>query len=151
MGKTFLDEIKAAVVPLLDKQEIELVELIFNKYQGRGLLRFLVDKPGGVTLGACAKLNREIGCVLDEANLLQQAYVLEVSSPGLDRFFSNTRDYQRNIGKKIMIILHQPLNKQNVWIGTLKQADAKNVAIITGDAQEIQLARNNIAKARLEV
>jgi len=151
MQQILLEEIKKRVLPLLSEQGIELVDLLINRGRRRMVLRFLVDKSGGITLDECARLNRELGRVLDEGDIVQQAYLLEVSSPGLDRPIKSTRDFQHSLGKLVRIVLHQPFNGQNVWIGVVGSVDDENVLIRTEKGEELQIARENIAKARLEV
>ena len=80
------DELNNIIEDYLKNQNLDLVDLIY-RYEGRDLvLRILVDKPqGGISVGECAHLNSEIGRIVDEKDILQQNYILEVSSPGLDR------------------------------------------------------------------
>lgn len=85
----------------MKNQNLDLVDIIY-RYEGRGLvLRVLVDKPeGGITLDECAGLNNEISRILDEKDMLQQRYILEVSSPGLDRPLNSKNDFLRCINKE---------------------------------------------------
>jgi ribosome maturation factor RimP len=105
------DALRAIIGDFLKKQNLDLVELIY-RYEGRDLvLRALVDRPeGGITLGDCAYLNNEISRILDEKGILQERYILEVSSPGLDRPLNSKNDFLRCINKRIMIFLNEPIN-----------------------------------------
>ncbi|MCX5711970.1 MAG: ribosome maturation factor, partial [Candidatus Omnitrophica bacterium] len=78
-----IGQLKAVISEYLDCRDMELVELIYRQ-EGRDLvLRLLVDYPeGGITIGECAELNRSVGIMLDEKNIIEQNYILEVSSPG---------------------------------------------------------------------
>lgn len=151
MNEAFTDKIGDLVRPLLEKQGVELVDLIVVRGYGRSTLRFLVDLPGGITLDRCVQLNEEIGKALDRENAIQESYILEVASPGLDRPLVSTRDFQRCAQKKLRIILHQPIDRQNVWKGTMSEVDEANLTIQTEDQKTLVIPRNNIAKARLEI
>jgi len=147
----FLDKIKKLTSSLLANAGVELVELFINRERGRSILRLLVDKPGGVTLGECARFNREIGNLLDKENIIQESYVLEVSSPGLGRPMKSTRDFQRNLEKLVKIILHQPIDRENVWKGILNKVGEENIVIETERGKMLSIPRRNIARANLEV
>ncbi len=147
----YTDEVKRICLPLLSERGVELVDLLISRGRRRFLLRFLVDKPAGITLDECARLNREISRLLDEENIVQEGYVLEVSSPGLDRPLRRTRDFERCLGQLVKIALHQPLNGQNVWIGFMDGVDEENVIIRAGKEESLRIARKDIALARLEV
>ena len=151
MDQSLSDRLKELVLPLLSAQQVELVDLILRREGRKIILRFLVDKSAGITLDECAQLNREIGRILDEQDVIQERYVLEVSSPGLDRSLRSIRDFQRVQGQLIKIVLHQPLNKQNVWIGFVSGIDDENVTIRTEKKEMLSIPRNNIARANLEV
>jgi ribosome maturation factor RimP len=101
------ESIKAFVEPLLAEQRTELVELLCRPQGGGILLRLLVDKVGGVTIQECARLNQLLGQALDASGLMaQDSYVLEVSSPGLDRPLVSKRDYERAVGEELKLVLH---------------------------------------------
>ena len=146
-----LEEIKELALPLFLREGVELVDLLSCRERGRFTLRFLVDKPQGITLDDCAYLNREIIRILDQQNIVQESYVLEVSSPGLDRPLKNTRDFQRFQGELVKIVLHEPIEKENVWIGYLDQVDEENLTIRTETERILRIPREEIARANLEV
>lgn len=128
-----------------------MVDLSISRGRRRSVIRLLVDKPGGITLDECARLNQEIGRLIERENIIQESYVLEVSSPGLDRPMESTRDFQRCLGQLVKIVLRKPLNRQNVWVGVMEAVDKANVVIRTEEAQMLRIAREDITRARLEV
>lgn len=100
--------IQAVVEPVLAEQSAELVELSFGR-QGRQLVvRLLVDKVGGVTIHDCSRLNQLVGQALETSSLLNESYLLEVSSPGLDRPLTSKRDFERAIGEELDVHLREP-------------------------------------------
>ena len=93
--------IEETVVPVVGDHGLELVDLDWRGLRPRGVLRLYVDKPGGVGVGDCARLSRELGDVLDAAAVIEGAYDLEVSSPGLDRQLKKDREYRWATGKQV--------------------------------------------------
>ena len=109
-NEDILTQVEKAVLPILKVHGVEIVELKFHRQSREPLLRFLVDKPeGGITLGECAQLNQEIGNLLERMNLIEDHYVLEVASPGLDRQLKTEQDFKRVIGKQMQIVAKIPL------------------------------------------
>ena len=103
MDETRLTAIRALIEPMVAQEETELVELACRP-QGRQLLvRLLVDKVGGITIQQCAKLNQRISEALETANLIEESYTVEVSSPGLDRPLATKRDFERAVGEEVWL------------------------------------------------
>ena len=98
-----LPAIQALIEPILAEQDTELVELT-GRPQGRQLLvRLLVDKPGGITLAQCGRINQRVSEALETASLIEESYTVEVSSPGLDRPLAAKRDFERALGEEIWL------------------------------------------------
>jgi ribosome maturation factor RimP len=95
----------------LESQGLELVELVY-RFEGRYMvLRLLVDRPeGGITIEECARLNNEISCILDEKNIIEERFALEVCSPGLDRPLKSKNDFVRSLNRKVKFFLSQPVH-----------------------------------------
>lgn len=151
MDTVLLEKIKEAALPILAEEGAELVDFLLSQGKGTTLLRFLVDKTGGITLEDCAQLNRRIAQVLEERDVIQRSYILEVSSPGLDRPIVSTRDFQRCLGTAVKLVLHIPLNGQNVLSGFLDAVDADTIVIRGRENENTVVARKNIARARREI
>ena len=100
--------VSEAIKPFLDAQDIEFVELQLQQHKGRWLVRIFVDNKDGISLEDCRSLSFEIGQLLDTENLIPAPYVLEVSSPGLDRPLKNLRDFQRQCQRMVTVFLHSP-------------------------------------------
>src|SRR2546428_8179329 len=95
------DQIEEVVMPVLRDHGLELVDIEWRPLRPRGILRLFVDKTGGVGIGDCERLSREIGDLLDAEGVMDQAYDLEVSSPGLDRVLRKDREFERALGKPV--------------------------------------------------
>ena len=97
------EAIRALVEPILAEREMELVELTVRPQGRQQLIRLLVDRVGGVTIQQCAKVNQHIGMALEEANVVEGSYTVEVSSPGLDRPLVSMRDFERAVGEDVVL------------------------------------------------
>jgi len=134
--------------PLLTARGFELVDVEYVKEGSSKYLRAYIDKPGGITIDDCEVVSRELSDRLDEENFIEEAYILEVSSPGLGRPLKKEKDYQRSIGQEIEIHLFQPEDGEKEFNGILKAYDAKTVTI-EEQGQERVIERSHIALIRL--
>jgi len=101
----------------LRKQGFELVELQLQQRPGQWLVRVFADAEGGISLEDCRRLSLDIGQVLDAEDLISTSYVLEVSSPGLDRPLRTTRDFQRQCQHMVTVFLHSPFMGKTQYTG----------------------------------
>lgn len=150
LPRDMIDQIKNLIKPLLDEEQVELVDLIYRWESGRNVLRLLVDKPGGINLAYCIRINKAVSDILDKSDIINKSFVLEVSSPGLDRPLSTKRDFQRNIGKKIRLMAKNNKGATDTIIGDLKGiVEDKLILNVKGDESQVLLA--DIIKAKLEI
>ena len=105
------------VEPLLQTQGFELVELQLQQRKGQWLVRVFAESDGGISLEDCRRLSFEIGQMLDAEDLMAASYVLEVSSPGLDRPLRTARDFQRQRQRMVTVFLHSPLMGKSTYTG----------------------------------
>jgi ribosome maturation factor RimP len=134
--------------PLLADMGMELVEIQFRR-EGHGwVLRLFIDKEGGVTIDDCATVSREISAYLEVEDLIDHAYHLEVSSPGLERPLRKRDDFTRFAERLARIKLREPINGQRVLIGTLLGLEGEAV-LLEFDKETVRIDLENIAKARL--
>jgi ribosome maturation factor RimP len=141
-------ELRDIIGSYIKEQGLDLVDLIY-RYEGKGLfLRILVDKPGGgITLDACAYINNEISRILDEKNILQERYILEVASPGLDRPLTTKNDFLRCMNKKVRFFLNELVEDRRELEGIINNADDEAVYIDSqGRVIKIPLSKINKAK-----
>ncbi len=113
------ESLREKIKPLVEEEGLELVDLNFYQSGSRSILRIYVDKAGGVTIDQCANLNRKIGDYLEMENLIPHRYLLEVSSPGLDRPLLRDADFKRKIGEKVKVSLKEKLDGQTEWVGKI--------------------------------
>ena len=106
--ETLSQNVNETIEPLLSAQGVELVELQLKQHKGRWLVRIFVDTDVGISLEDCRRLSLEIGQIMDAENVILAPYVLEVSSPGLDRPLRNLRDFRRQQQRVVTVFLHVP-------------------------------------------
>ena len=131
MDDALRDDIRRVAGPILEAEGAELVELIFHRHSGQALIRLLVDKVGGVTIQLCSRLNRLLGQALEEANVVDVRYTLEVSSPGLDRPLVSKRDFERAIGEELELEVRDETQSIRPVKGTLLSVQEEAVVITT--------------------
>jgi ribosome maturation factor RimP len=144
-----LEKVEALVKPLLDEKRMELVDLEFVHEHGQWVLRFFLDKAGGITLDDCADMSGALSGVLDETDPIPQAYSLEVSSPGIYRPLRKEGDYGRFIGERVDIKLYAPQEGRRHFTGKLEAVVAGNV-VVESEGKKFILPLSGVAKARLD-
>jgi ribosome maturation factor RimP len=137
--------IEETVVPVVGDHGLELVDLEWRAIRPRGLLRLYVDKPGGVGIGDCERLSRELGDVLDAAAVIDGGYDLEVSSPGLDRQLRKEREFRWAVGKQVRCWLAGGSEVR----GRLTEVTSERL-VLDRDGERTELGRAAVTKARLE-
>lgn len=145
-------ELEKILGDFLGSQGLELVELVY-RFEGRyTVLRVLVDRPeGGITIGECARLNNQIGDILDEKNIIQERFALEVCSPGLDRPLKKKSDFVRSLNRRVKFFLSVPVHGKIEIEGQVIQVNDLSVAVdVAGDTVEIDFNTINRAKQVIE-
>lgn len=146
--QAIINELKNIIDDYLKVRGLDLIDLIY-RYEGRALiLRILADRPeGGITIDECGRINNELSNILDEKDVLQERYILEVFSPGLDRPLSAKGDFLRCIGREVRFFLREPINNKRELEGRIIKVDDESVYVdINGEI--IVIAMLKIAKAK---
>ena len=141
-------ELKLLLGNYLKEQGLDLVDLIY-RYEGRSLvIRILTDKPeGGISIGECAKLNKDICLILDEKDILKEGYILEVSSPGLDRPLVRKEDFLRCRNKEVIFFLNEPIDEKMELQGKISKVE-DDAVYITIQEEILKLPLIRIIKAK---
>lgn len=147
MPKDVESRTEALLEPILSENGFELVDVEYVKEGKDYFLRAYIDKEGGININDCELVSRALEKKLDSEDFIKEAYILEVSSPGLTRPLKKERDYVRNMGKSVEIRLYKPVNKQKEFVGVLKAYDPQTVTIETEDG-EIVFERSEISLIR---
>ena len=139
------------IMPIIDENGFELVDLEYVKEGQDMYLRAYIDKEGGITIDDCETVSRAFSDALDAADIIDDAYILEVSSPGLGRPLKKEKDFRRSVGKDIEIRTYKSIDGEKEFIGTLKSYDADSVTIALEDEQEMTFLRKDISLIRLAI
>jgi ribosome maturation factor RimP len=140
-------EISALVEPVVTELGYELVEVQFRREQHGQVLRVVIFRPAGVNIDDCARVSREAAHLLEVEDLIDQAYNLEVTSPGLDWELVSERDFARYRGKKVKVVL---LDSPEPLIGQVGEVGDGQVFIeVDGESQAVSL--DLIKKAKLVI
>ena len=149
MGKTSIyQSVVDLIEPTLEGNGIELVDVEYKKTGKTWVLRVFIYKNQGVTVYDCQELSREIEDLIEIHELIDDHYVLEVSSPGLDRPLKKAADFLRNKGKRIQIKTYSPINNKKENAGTV--IDFVNGTLFLEDKKDIlKISLTEIAQAKL--
>lgn len=140
------------VTPIINDGGFELVDVEYVKEGADFYLRVYADKPGGITIDDCVMISRALEEKLDAADKIKDAYILEVSSPGLTRPLKKERDFARSIGKLVDIKLYKAVNGMKELTGVLESFTETSVTIMLDDAdshEELTINRKEISMIRL--
>lgn len=135
--------------PIIDENNFELVDVEYVKEAGTYYLRAYIDKEGGITIDDCELVSRALSDLLDEQDFIDDAYILEVSSPGLGRPLKKDKDFERSIGEEVEIKLFKAIDKQKDFCGLLKEYSKDTVTILLDEENEMTFERKDIALIRL--
>jgi ribosome maturation factor RimP len=147
------------ITPILAGFALELVDLELKGEGHRQVLRIFIDKPGGVNLDDCAEVSREISALFEVEDPIPGAYVLEVSSPGLDRPLKKLRDFERSVGRLVKLRTHELLDpdgrghQRKTFVGELLGVEGTQIRLRQNDRRggAVSIAFDAIAKANLEL
>lgn len=137
------------LLPILQRQGFELVDVEYVKEGGNWYLRAYIDKPGGITVDDCELVSRALSDLLDEKDFMEESYILEVSSPGLGRPLRKDKDFARSIGEEVEVRTFKPISHQKEFTGILKEYDKDKIIIEMENQETMQFARSDIALVRL--
>lgn len=147
--KDYESRTEEILMPIMEANSFELADVEWVKEGANWYLRAYIDKEGGITIDDCETVSRALGDILDEQDFISENYILEVSSPGLDRPLKKNKDFERSIGKDVEIKLYRALNKQKEFTGILEGYDDESVTIRLEDETQMTFVRADIAIIRL--
>ncbi|MCR5357867.1 MAG: ribosome maturation factor RimP [Lachnospiraceae bacterium] len=142
---------EALLQPILGKKGFTLWSVEYIKEGADRYLRVYIDKERGITIDDCVSVSRELSEKLDRDDFIEDAYILEVSSPGLGRILKKDRELSLSIGRKVDIRTYKPVEKVKEFSGTLKAFDKDTLSITVRDGSVLVFKRGDIAKVSLSV
>ena len=146
--ETYETRTEKLLVPIAEKYGVEIYDVEYVKEGSDWYLRAYIDKPEGVNINDCENVSRALSDVLDAEDYIEDAYILEVSSPGLGRTIKKDRHLEKSLGEEVEIRTYKPIDKQKEFAGILKAYD-KDTITIEEDSEERVFARADIALIRL--
>ena len=152
---TYEAKFEQILLPITEKIGVQIYDVEYVKEGTDWYLRDYIDKEGGVTIGDCEKVSREVSEVMDQEDFIEDAYILEVSSPGLGRTLKKDKHLEKSIGQKVEIKTYKPIEKQKEFSGVLEKFDSESITISLeetekqGNGKKMTFARGDVALIRL--
>jgi ribosome maturation factor RimP len=150
------EKLENQIKPLVEEENMELVELQFSQAGPASLLRVYVDTTGGVTVDQCAALSRKIGDWLDTEDIMTGRYTLQVSSPGLDRPLVLRSDFKRKIGERVKVLLKEGEEGSKELVGKIKELQGDSLHLVveepaaeTDEEEEKIIPLEKVVKAQI--
>lgn len=150
-GNQTEQKVEVLLQPIMEKNNFELVDVEFVKEGPNWYLRVFIDKDGGVTIDDCVLVTRALEQELDEKDPIEQAYVLEVSSPGIDRQLKKEKDFVKYAGHLVDVKLFKAQNGSKTWQGTLQGLEDGVITITLESEEEMKFDRKDVSSIRLAV
>ena len=139
--------VRELVTPVAEEQGIWLWDVEFVREGAEMILRLTIDKEGGVGIDDCERFHRAIDPLLDDADPIETAYRLEVSSPGIERSITRPEHFTAMKGSEVEVKLYAPIDGVKLFRGILGEADEESVTFNVG-GEDIVITKDKIAKVR---
>lgn len=139
------------ILPIIEANNFELVDVEYVREGNNWYLRAYIDKEGGIQIDDCELVSRALSDLLDKEDFIKEAYILEVSSPGLGRPLKKDKDFERSMGEAVEIKLYKARNKQKEFEGILKGYTKETVTIESENGEDIEFQKKEIALVRLAI
>lgn len=141
---------EALLLPITERYGVEIYDVEFVKERGEWYLRAYIDKTQGVNIQDCENVSRALSDELDREDFIEEAYILEVSSPGLGRVLKKDKHLAKSIGQEVEIKLYKPVEKRKEFEGILERFDEDSITISEEDSERT-FSRKDIAQIRLTI
>jgi ribosome maturation factor RimP len=149
MQSSVVEQVWKITEPVVMGHGLEIVDIEYRRESHGTVLRFFLDREGGVSLDELAPMSRYLGDVLDVHDVVPTAYVLEVSSPGINRRLRQPNHFRRYVGKRVRIRTAVPQGSRRNFLGVLKAVEEDGV-VVGDDAGSEFIRFDNIARANYE-
>lgn len=146
--ETYESETERLLAPIAERFGVEIYDIEYVKEGSDWYLRVYIDKPEGINIDDCERVSRALSDELDKEDFVADAYILEVSSPGLGRTLKKDKHLAKSIGEEVEIKTYKPIDGRKEFQGILKAFDAETITIET-ETEEKFFARNEVALVRL--
>lgn len=144
------EKTETLLAPIAEANGVEIYDVEYVKEGSEYYLRAYIDKPEGVNIIDCENVSRALSDALDKEDFIPDAYILEVSSPGLGRTLKKDKHLQKSIGQEVELKLFKPIDKCKEFVGVLDSFDTENLTILEGETPRT-FSRADIALIRLTI
>ena len=145
-----VSKVEEIVSPFAKDLGLELWDIRFVKEGTDWYLRIFIDKDGGVSIDDCVDLSHAITKPLDEADPISQSYILEVSSPGIERELVTDRHFEKFIGSDVMLRLIRPIDKVRDFSGRLMSYEDGVITVMTEEGKELKVNKKETSYVKLD-
>jgi len=150
LSKSVAEEVLQLATPITESRGLELVDVEYNKEGENWILRVFIDKKGGVSIKDCQEVSRDLESQLDTVEPIEKSYLLEVSSPGLDRPLKDKEDFERFAGQLIDVSTYAPVQGAKEFTGKLLGLEDDEIKIEV-EGEKLAIPRSKVAKTKLAV
>lgn len=149
--ETYEARFEAILQPIAEENGLGVYDVEYVKEGSDWYLRGYIEKPEGVDILDCEKVSRAVSEVLDRDDFIEDAYIMEISSPGLGRALKKDKHLEKSIGEEVEIRTYKPIEKQKEFNGILTAFDKNTITIASVEDEDVQtqFERSNIALIRL--
>lgn len=149
-GGNTVAAVKALADPIAKELGVEIWDIRFVKEGAQWYLRIFIDKEGGVSIDDCVDFSHAINKPLDQADPIEQAYCLEVSSPGIERELTRDEHFEKCIGKKVMLKTIRPIDSKRDFSGILENFDSGNITVRADDGSGLTFTKKEVSWIKLD-
>lgn len=149
-GGNTVAAVREIVEPIAERLGLSIWDIRFLKEGAQWYLRIFIDKQGGVSIDDCVDMTHAISDPLDEADPIEQAYMLEVSSPGIERELTRPEHFEKCLGKKIMMKSIRPIDGKREWNGVLESYDDGNISLRCEDGSGLTFTKKEASWVKLD-
>lgn len=147
-AQTYETRTEEILIPIVQECGVEIYDVEYVKEGSDWYLRAYIDKEGGVDINDCEKVNRALSAKMDELDFIEDAYILEVSSPGLGRTLKKEKHFLKSMGEEVEVKLYKAIEKEKLFVGILKSYQDGNIMIET-DKGDMEFQKADVASVRL--
>ena len=136
------------LLPVIQEKGFSIYDIEYIKEAGDWYLRAYIDKPGGININDCVDVSHALSDALDKEDFIEDAYTLEVSSPGLGRTLKKEKHFLKSIGMEVEVKTYKPIEKEKQFVGILISYKDDTITIKT-DKKEMSFNKSEVASVRL--
>ncbi len=146
---TIPEQIEKIILPVAEKENVEIVDIEYISENGQKILRIYIDSSEGVNLDLCTKMSHLFGTEIDKDDPIKEHYILEISSPGIDRILKKEKDFLRFKGFNIKVTTFAAINGQKHFKGSLVAVGSNKIVVDDVTNRIVEIEIKNILRAQV--